>query len=156
MKRKYTMIAADEDHRPIETLRDLSKTKWRNSIGFFLPGPDGRLKKCGHAALCILDQKKKWVHTESMWLERGMRHKGHGIHMYLHTIQLAKQIGAERIFSSKRLNKHSERMWGKKLDKYFTVVHMSSRHQCNCKFCRKKFTRHYIDLRGLNAKTMPR
>ena len=153
-KPKYVAILADEDHLPITNFNQLRS--WRTDMGFFIRQPDGTLKKCGYGRLEVENRREKWAHTESMGLRRGMRRKGHGIHLYLAIIRIAKEIGVTRLYSSKSLNRYSGRMWADKLSKFFTVIHMKSRHNCNCRYCRKTWKQHYIDLRGLHAKTMPR
>jgi GNAT superfamily N-acetyltransferase len=150
MKYKYTIRFATEYHEPVARLSQIGR--WGGpTMGFFL----GK-KVIGTASLYMQNKKKKWVHTDQMEIFDKFRNQGHGIHLYLAIIRIAKKLGAKRIYSSKCLNKFSSRMWQVKLDKLLPVIHSGPRCKCKCRNCRYKRDWHYIDLGELNENKIPR
>ena len=140
-KRKYTYIFAEgATHAPITSLKQLHSMRWLASLGLFCNGVP-----VGTARLEVLSMRAKTVHTDSVYLDKKHRRKGHGIMLYKALITAARKLDATRIYSSTNLNKFSGRMWGEKLGRAgFNVVHRSiCKHPC--RHCKKK-ARHYIEL----------
>lgn len=114
-QRRYRWVFANgEDHSFICNFTDLCKAdlSYNAWLGFYL-----NKKPIGSGRLVLVNQKKKWVHTESVGLYDGFLQKGHGLPLYLALIAAARKIGAKRIYSSRRLNMFSKRMWKTKLSK---------------------------------------
>jgi len=141
--RKYTSIFAHvEDHHVIRTLQDLKKAgDYNTCLGLFCNGIP-----VGSARIEMKSFKKKWVHTTSTGLYRGMRRKGHGIELYRALIETARNIGAARIYSDDSLNKFSRRMWNTKLARLgYEVKRVKGGCATPCRHCRRR-QRYYIDL----------
>lgn len=143
MKTKnYSSILADECHAPITDVAQFKRRGDEFTMSFFFKG-----KLIGNATL--EKQGKGIVHTGSVRLEKPFRKKGHGIHLYIHAIETARQIGAKRIYSSTALNQFSRRMWKEKLLKLYDVKTVLARPKkcetCNCtKHPHEKY--YYIEL----------
>src|SRR5258708_9899278 len=145
MKIKYSYIFADSRHKKIRTMQDLKAGGYHEcKFGFYLNG-----KPIGEGALCIFESKN--VHTEWVHIDKKYRKKGHGIHLYRLLISCARKIGAERVYSSRNLNKLSRRMWSEKLPKLFNV--RESKHSNRCRRChvRSAAKRYYIILHKNSA-----
>lgn len=141
--RKYNYFFASDRHQTIRNLRDLRAAgRYNNKLGLFLNG-----KAIGDGSLLILRPGNgHCVQTEYVGLSKRYKKKGHGIHLYLALIHAAKKIGAERIYSSLHLNKHSRRMWSEKLPKLFDVKEQKTRSRCRRCGHQKRVLRYYIIL----------
>lgn len=146
--KRYSSILATEEHEPVIYLSQFPRFG-QIQMGFFLNGKaigSGALKRCRS----VMGQTNKSLQTENTGLNRKSRRKGHGLHLYFHLIAHAKACGAERIYSSKSLNKRSRPMWEKKLAKYFDVKVVSTKKCSKCG-CRSKSLEprcYYIQLKG--------
>lgn len=140
---RYTYRFAENDtHSPIRNLEELHRARWDAWLGLFCDGV-----KIGSARLENMNRKQKYVHTENVCLIKDFRRKGHGVFLYKALIQLARRLGAVRIYSSEHLNKHSRRMWRVKLPKIFDV--QRTRQECSspCRHCaQNESQRYYIQL----------
>jgi hypothetical protein len=139
----YSYIyATTDEHAQITSLQQLRRVgTWQVYMGFFLNGV-----AIGHSRLEKVNWRKKHLHTTNMELGIKWRNKGHGIALYTAIIQLAKSLGVKRLYSDRRLNKFSSRMWKEKLKRYGYDVKISG-GECSrpCAHCRKH-ARYYIDL----------
>jgi len=151
-KIRYTYIFATNQHQLITKFSEL-KGWGSNCLGFFLNG-----KAIGHGELQRISGKYKYVHTDAMGLNDDMRRKGHGIHLYFAMIRTAKKLGADRIYSSRNLNKYSGNMWCNKLREFFEVLGPKKKKSCSCKCrrCRYQWGRYYINLTKLSFRSIPR
>lgn len=139
---KYTYIFAHgETHALITDLKEMRKHDlWEVRLGLFcngIPVGTGRFSK--------ENWKKKYIHTESCYLSKNCRRKGHGIQLYMALIKCAKELGAVRLYSSHNLNKFSRRMWKTKLSRYGFEVHTINSCRKACKHCSRS-ERYYINL----------
>lgn len=141
--RKYSYIFADDRHKEIKSMADLraAKRSWDKKFGFYLNG-----KPIGEASLVLLKTFRAAVHTEYVFLDKAYRRKGHGIWLYRMLIACAKNIGARKIYSSKRLNKYSRRMWEEKLPEFFEVKSLKLKTKCRRCGCQRAVQRYYIVL----------
>lgn len=139
MSRDYSYWLGDEFHGPIRNLRELKKARYYHSLGFFCNDV-----LIGHGELRFFSLSKKYLHTERMSLHRGFRRKGHGIPLYVTMIDVARRLGAKRIYSSSNLNKFSRRMWKTKLAKLYEV-HVVKGCRRACRHCGRG-ERYYIEL----------
>ncbi len=90
---------------------------------------------------------KKYLQTESTQLYKGQRNKGHGIVLYIFLIEIARILGAKRIYSSRGLNRHSRRMWAEKLSQIYDVKKKAGFcRQCHRAFKHGKKPTFFIDL----------
>lgn len=145
--RKYKSVLATEGHNPIKSMSQFGS--WdRFSMGFFLNDKvvgGGDLLRVRY----VPAKKKTCLQTESTFLNKKFRRKGHGIHLYHALIKHARKVGAERIYSSRTLNRYSRRMWSEKLKNFYDVCEVKSNrkcHDCGCK-CRRVIG-YYIVLKG--------
>lgn len=144
--KKYKSVLATQAHNPVTEMKHFGP--WESfEMGFYL-GKEviggGELKRVRY----VPGKKRTCLQTESISLNEEYRRKGHGIHMYRAFIETARKCGAERIYSSRSLNKFSRRMWAEKLAKIYNVQPYK-RHTCT--ECGSKGTRaigYYIVLKG--------
>lgn len=156
-KPSYYYILATDTHKPIKSLKDM--TRWRNTLGFFFRDSDRNLIALGGADLSWENRPQKYLHTGGVALNEQFRKKGHGIHLYFALIRAAKELGAKRLYSDTRLNKHSGRMWCVKLREFFEVrgpKQPKKACRCGCRACRKRWGRYYIDLTKISLRSIPR
>ncbi len=157
MKPHYHYVFATKTHRRIERFSQVAKRWGGDSVlGFFMRDGRGTSTELGSGEICLSHRKKKYVHTDAVGLNDDMREKGHGIHLYFALIRAAKSIGAKRIYSARRLNKHSGNMWCNKLREVFNVIGPKQRIcKCRCRNCTRQWGRYYIDLTKLKLKDIP-
>ena len=154
-KVRYNAIFAAREHGLIKNFNQLEN--WRNTLGLFVRGRDN-WTSIGSGELMVVSRRRRYVHTESIGLNDNMRRKGHGIHLYFAMIRAAKSIGAQRIYSSRSLNKYSGNMWCNKLREFFDVQgpREAKKCKCGCRACRRRWGRYYIDLTKLSLRSIPR
>ena len=142
MDPEYSWIYANtETHAPIISLKSLKRVDmWDFRLGLYYRG-----KAIGTGRFEFYNKTKKWLHTESVRLNKGFRRKGHGIHLYIALIECARSLGAKRLYSSSNLNRYSSRMWETKLERYGIAVNHFGGCRRPCRHCRKR-ARHYIEL----------
>ena len=119
-------------------MKDL-RPGWPGTLGLYL---NGKLLGTGQLYIARGKESRNCLHTDGTYLMPEHRRKGHGIHLYRCLIQVAKRLGATRIYSSRRLNKLSGRMWREKLKKYYNV----RRQGGGCRECGRG-GRFFIQLR---------
>lgn len=129
-KSKYKSILATATHEPVKVLAQFRERWFQSTMGFFLNGKDIGY---GDLLLCEYRKNRKYLQTESVRIREPFRRKGHGIQLYTHLIKTAKRLGAERLYSSAALNKHSRKMWSEKLARIYKVQPVFSRKACS--FC---------------------
>src|SRR5579859_1382767 len=143
---KYKSVLATEAHKPVSSM-NMFRRYDRFAMGFYLKDEvigGGELMRVRYVA----HKKKTSLQTESVSLNKEFREKGHGIHLYRHLIAHAKACGAERIYSSRNLNKYSRRMWSEKLSKLFIVVPVKRKCRECGGTCAVKPAGYYIQLKG--------
>lgn len=142
-KRTYHSIFATEAHESITNIKQIKRYEYPK-MGLFSNGVH-----IGTGELVKEKRNNNALHTDGMYLNKGFRNQGHGIVFYIQIIEHARRIGANRIYSSKSLNKFSRRMWKTKLPLagYKVVEINSCKCKCRCRKCRKE-PRYYIDLGG--------
>jgi GNAT superfamily N-acetyltransferase len=145
--RKYKSVFANGGHKPICTWEDFRGEAdwWGCEMGLFC---DGVYVGSGTLKHYSKDRHRRSVHTTNVALIADHQKKGHGVPLYLAFIRTAKRLGAQRIYSDYRLNRHSKRMWIEKLAKIFTVKHTLKSGRPKCSRCRHCVhgSRFYIDL----------
>lgn len=142
-KRHYEGYLADEAHKSVKNLKEFKSRYMRFTMGLHLNGKSigqGDLMRWRGAT------KRDYLQTESTSLYRGRRRKGHGIILYIFLVEMARMLGAKRIYSSRSLNRHSRRMWADKLSRIYNVKEIPG---C-CRVCNRPFARgkavFFIDL----------
>jgi hypothetical protein len=139
-KRSYRTILATNEHERIQSLRQLHSV-YSACMGLFCNDV-----YIGYGYLEKQEGNPKWLHTDSTNLGDKFRKQGHGLQLYLGLIRRARRLGATRLYSGRRLNKLSNRMWNEKLAKLFDVCEVGKcAHPCrHCKKERKHI--YYINL----------
>jgi hypothetical protein len=134
----YSYIFANEGHKEINTWEEFKTARWSYAtMGFFYKN-----ELIGHAQLDrVYSHKRRLAHTSDVRLLKKFRKKGHGIHLYLTLIEIARNMGVEILYSDWTLNKNSRRMWADRLPKYFKV-----HRRGGCKMCANG-GRFYINLK---------
>lgn len=145
--KKYNHILATPGHLPVTKIAQFGP--WdRFEMGFHMDGKvigGGELLRVRY----VPSRKKTCLQTESTAINPGFRRKGHGIHLYIALVETAREVGAERIYSSKNLNRHSRRMWSKKLPKIYNVQEFRSRRKCSSCGCKSRHVvGYFIVLKG--------
>jgi len=144
-KRNYEGFLADDAHRSVKNLDEIRGRYTQIIMGLHLNG-----KSIGQGSLCRWRgaSTKEYLQTESTQLYKGQRNKGHGIILYIFLIEIARILGAKRIYSSRGLNRHSRRMWAEKLSQIYTVQKRPGFcNRCYRPFKRGKKPTFFIDLR---------
>lgn len=145
--RKYKSVLATQGHKTVTKMKQFTSSWEGFEMGFYL-GENviggGELSRTRYHGV-----KSRDLQTESVALNKPFRKKGHGIHLYHHLIAQAKACGARRIYSSRSLNKFSERMWSEKLKKFYDVKEVRTRKPCSeCKCTNPRVIGYYIQLKG--------
>lgn len=131
-KRLYEGFLADEAHKSIKSLRAFKGRYSQFTMGLHLNGKSigtGDLMRWRGAST------PEYLQTERTGLHRGRRKKGHGIVLYIFLVEIARMLGAKRIYSSRSLNRHSRRMWAEKLAAIYDVKKIPG----FCRTCHRKF-----------------
>src|SRR6266567_2541248 len=142
--RHYEGLLADDAHKSVKKLDEFRGRYTQMIMGLHLNG-----KSIGQGSLCRWRgaSTKKYLQTESTQLYKGQRNKGHGIILYIFLIEIARILGAKRIYSSRSLNRHSRRMWAEKLSQIYDVEKKAGFcRQCHRAFKHGKKPTFFIDL----------
>lgn len=132
-KRNYLGSLADDAHRSIKNLKEFKGRYSQYTMGLHLNNESigqGSLMRWRGA------RTRLYLQTENTQLYRGYRNKGHGIILYIFLIEMARMLGAKRIYSSRTLNSHSRRMWAEKLPQLYTVTKIPG----FCRCCHRRFS----------------
>lgn len=137
----YEGFLADRAHLSIKDIDAIKGRYGQEVMGLHLDGKtigEGSLERYG-------DKRSKFLNTTGTQLFSGQRNKGHGIVLYIFLVETARILGARRIYSDDRLNKHSRRMWKEKLPAIYDVKSIPGR----CGRCHRPAPGkpiYYIDL----------
>lgn len=148
-RRLYEGFIADSAHKSVKSLKEFKGRYAQLTMGLHLNGKSigvGDLMRWRKTSTAYNLQ------TEGTQLFKGQRGKGHGIVLYIFLIEIARILGANRIYSSRSLNRHSRRMWAEKLSQIYDVHKIPGYCRACCRpFKHGKKPTFFIDLQKVRG-----